>query len=72
MLRFLFNFLLTTMILSIITGVIVSWYVVPNLPDIEALKDVKLKVPLRVYSKDLSLIAEFGERRRAPMKFNPN
>lgn len=55
------------MILSIITGVIVSWYVVPNLPDIEALKDVKLKVPLRVYSKDLSLIAEFGERRRAPI-----
>ena len=67
MLRFLFNFLVTVMVLSIITGVIVSWYVVPNLPDIETLKDVKLKVPLRVYSKDLSLIAEFGERRRAPI-----
>lgn len=55
------------MILGIITIVIVSWYVVPELPDIDSLKDVKMQVPLRVYSSDLSLIAEFGEKRRTPI-----
>jgi penicillin-binding protein 1A len=67
MLRFFFNFLLSIMVLGIITVVIVSWYVLPSLPDIDTLKDVKLQVPLRVYSEDLSLIAEFGEKRRAPI-----
>ena len=55
------------MVLGIITVVIVSWYVLPSLPDIETLKDVKLQVPLRVYSADLSLVAEFGEKRRSPI-----
>ena len=55
------------MVLGIITVVIVSWYVLPGLPEIDTLKDVKLQVPLRVYSEDLSLIAEFGEKRRAPI-----
>lgn len=56
------------MVLGIITIVIVSWYVVPGLPDIDTLKDVKMQVPLRVYSSDLSLIAEFGEKRRTPVE----
>ncbi len=67
MLRFLFNFLLSILILGIVTVVIVSWYVLPDLPDIDTLKDVKLQIPLRVYSADLSLIAEFGEKRRTPV-----
>lgn len=67
MLRFFFNFLLSIMVLGIITIVIVSWYVVPGLPDIDTLKNVKMQVPLRVYSSDLSLIAEFGEKRRSPV-----
>jgi penicillin-binding protein 1A len=68
MLRFFFNFLLSIMVLGIITIVIVSWYVVPGLPDIDTLKDVRMQVPLRVYSSDLSLIAEFGEKRRTPIE----
>ncbi len=43
------------MVLGIITVVIVSWYVLPGLPDIDTLKDVKLQVPLRVYSAGLYL-----------------
>lgn len=58
------------MVLGIITVVIVSWYVLPGLPNIDTLKDVKLQVPLRVYSADLSLVAEFGEKRRAPIDIN--
>ena len=67
MLRFFFNFLLSIMVLGIITVVIVSLSVLPGLPDIETLKNVRMQVPLRVYSNDLSLIAEFGEKRRTPV-----
>ncbi len=36
----------------------------PNLPDISDLVDYRPKLPLRVYSADGVLIAEFGEERR--------
>ncbi|NOX43914.1 MAG: penicillin-binding protein 1A [Gammaproteobacteria bacterium] len=45
-------------------------YIVPGLPSVEALKDVQLQVPLRVFSKDGKLIAEFGEKKRAPIKID--
>jgi len=44
-------------------------YLAPDLPDIETLKDVQFQVPLRVYSRDGLLIAEFGEKRRIPIKY---
>jgi len=37
----------------------------PGLPSLEALTDYQPKIPLRVYSGDGKLIAEFGEERRA-------
>src|SRR5690606_9987469 len=40
----------------------------PSLPDAEQLKNVKLQIPLRVFSADEKLIAEFGEKRRTPVK----
>ncbi len=39
----------------------------PQLPDVEALRDVRLQVPLRVFSQEGRLIAEFGEKRRIPV-----
>lgn len=56
------------MVFGIITVVIASLYVLPTLPNIETLKDIRMQVPLRVYSSDLSLIAEFGEKRRTPIQ----
>ncbi|MCW8841117.1 MAG: penicillin-binding protein 1A [Gammaproteobacteria bacterium] len=44
-------------------------YLVPKLPGIETLKDVRLQVPLRVYSRDARLIAEFGEMKRTPLRY---
>ncbi|WP_455209909.1 penicillin-binding protein 1A [Kaarinaea lacus] len=41
--------------------------IVPKLPSIESLKDVQFQVPLRIYSRDERLIAEFGEKKRTPM-----
>ncbi len=44
-------------------------YLSPSLPSVDALKSVQLQIPLRVYSSDDKLIAEFGEMRRSPIKF---
>ncbi len=52
------------------SGIIgIYFYVKPNLPAIDSLKDVQLQVPLRIYSKDAKLIAEYGEKRRIPLTF---
>ena len=42
-------------------------YLRPGLPPVEQLLDIRLQTPLRVYSSDDKLIAEFGEKRRAPV-----
>jgi len=44
-------------------------YITPNLPDIDTLRDVQLKVPLRVYTKDGLMLAEFGEMKRTPLRY---
>lgn len=45
-------------------------YIEPDLPSIEGLSDVQLQVPLRVYSKEGALIAEYGEKRRSPKEIS--
>jgi penicillin-binding protein 1A len=42
-------------------------YLQPALPPVEQLRDVQLQTPLKVYSRDSKLIAEFGEMRRSPV-----
>lgn len=43
-------------------------YVEPQLPDVTTLKDIRLQIPMQVYSADGELIAQFGEKRRIPLK----
>jgi len=43
------------------------WLISPRLPAVESLRDVRLQVPLRVYTRDAKLIATFGETRRIPV-----
>ena len=45
-------------------------YLHPSLPDVTTIKDIRLRVPLRVYSRDGRLIAQFGEERRIPLAFD--
>ena len=58
--------LLTTSILALGIYLIV----VPKLPSIESLKDVQFQVPLRIFSRDDKLIAEFGEKKRTPLNID--
>lgn len=45
-------------------------YLSPGLPSVETLRNVRMQVPLRIYSADDKLIAEFGEMRRSPIHFS--
>jgi len=44
-------------------------YLHPSLPDVASIRDIQLQVPLRVYSRDGRLIAQFGEQRRIPLPY---
>lgn len=70
----LLKFLVATLT-AIICGLALSLsgaflYLSPNLPSVESLRSIELQIPLRVYSHDAKLIAEFGEMRRSPILFN--
>ena len=45
-------------------------YLSPKLPPVDALRDVQLQTPLRIFTKDGALIGEFGEKRRTPIVFD--
>lgn len=43
-------------------------YLAPTLPDAESLTEIKLQIPLRIYSADGKLLGEFGDKKRTPVK----
>ena len=45
-------------------------YLNPQIPAAESYRNVKLQQPLRIFSADGALIAEFGERRLIPIKLS--
>ena len=64
----LFWLLFITLAVVCVTGAGTAvWFIVAGLPDIEVLREVRMQVPLRVYSRDGALIGEFGEKRRVPV-----
>jgi penicillin-binding protein 1A len=58
--------LLTAVLLAVALAYL---YVASDLPSTEELRDIQFQVPLRVYSRDGLLIAEFGEQRRTPVSY---
>lgn len=53
-----------------VAGVIGAFYYAsPALPAAETIRDIRLEVPLRIFSRDGYLISEIGERRRIPVDF---
>ncbi len=60
--------LASTALIGLVLAVIGAYYyVAPSLPDPESLREVQLQVPMRVYTRDGLLLAEFGEQRRVPL-----
>ncbi|MBX2882164.1 MAG: transglycosylase domain-containing protein, partial [Granulosicoccus sp.] len=44
--------------------------IAPELPDVKLLREVELQMPLRVFTADGDLIAEYGEQRREPVQIS--
>jgi penicillin-binding protein 1A len=63
LIRFVLSFLSLILTLTIIFGL--AYLSIDRLlPDVEALKSVKLPIPMHVYTRDGKLLAEFGPWRR--------
>ncbi len=58
---------LLTLGVVVLTGLYL--YLAPQLPSADKLTEVRLQVPLKVYTRAGGLIAEFGEMRRIPVQF---
>ncbi|HPQ95186.1 MAG TPA: penicillin-binding protein 1A [Thiolinea sp.] len=66
----LFSTLLTAVFLGCTGLTLVYLHFAPELPDNKALHQVELQVPLRIYSREEKLLAEFGVQRRRPVDFD--
>lgn len=61
---------LATGILCAVLGFFgVRAYYEPRLPSVDSLHELKLGIPLRVFSQDGALIGEFGAERRDPLRY---
>lgn len=68
--KYLIFLVINGAILAMLAVAAAYWYFKADLPDISDLKHVQLQVPLRVFSADHSLIAEFGEKKRIPASYS--
>src|SRR5260221_1755608 len=53
----------------LLAGLATYYYLAPTLPEVDSLRDVRMQVPLRVYTRDGRLLAQIGEQRRVPVRF---
>ncbi|MEE9310327.1 MAG: penicillin-binding protein 1A [Cocleimonas sp.] len=67
--RYLIAPLIPLGVIGVIIVAATYFYYQPQLPSVDELKDTQLQLPLRVYSNENKLIAEFGQFRRRPVKF---
>ena len=64
-----FKPILATILLLMMAISSLNIYIDSKLPDEEKIRDIELQVPLKIYTSDLKLIGEFGEKRRTALKF---
>ncbi len=67
-LRKAFKYAITCCIIFSILGIVYLSYLNYKLPTISELSEIRMQMPLRIFSKDLKLIAEQGDKRRIPIK----
>ncbi|MGM0678088.1 penicillin-binding protein 1A [Ectothiorhodospira marina] len=66
-LRVLVSAALAALTLGVVAVVGAYLYVAPQMPEVDTLREVHLQVPLRVFTRDGELMAEYGEQRREPV-----
>ncbi len=68
-LQFLKLFFLFMLVIACSASAYIYFFVIPKLPSIDTVKDVQLQVPMRIYTHDRQLIAEYGEKKRIPLQY---
>ena len=50
----------------------VTFYIIlaSSLPSVEEIQDMKMQIPMRIYTQDKKLIAVYGEKKRIPVTFS--
>lgn len=48
----------------------IYFYIKPELPSVDVLKDVRLQTPMKIYSQDGKLISQYGVKRRIPLQLD--
>ncbi len=70
----LFSFLVKLGLIGVLLAALgatgIYYYLKPDLPNVQQLREIRLQTPLRLYSEDGKLISEFGEKRRSPIQFD--
>ncbi|KPZ55819.1 MULTISPECIES: penicillin-binding protein 1A [Pseudoalteromonas] len=61
------QFFIICTLIGLITLISLYYYVKPDIPSVQVLKDVQLQTPMQVFTKDGLLINQFGEKRRIPV-----
>lgn len=69
-LKKLFIFFLVFMILIVSLWNGAYFYIEPSLPQAEEIRDIRLQIPMSVYTRDGRLFARFGERQLTPVSFS--
>ena len=63
-------FIVSALIILLAMGAVVGIYyhLKSDLPDVATIQDIKLQVPMKIFSIDGELISQFGEKRRIPLQ----
>jgi penicillin-binding protein 1A len=56
--------------IGVLAMALVALVLTPTLPDLDDLSEKSLKVPMRVYTTEGELLAEFGEEKRIPVRID--
>ena len=61
----------TYFIIGLIVASLLTFYIVlaSSLPSVEEILDMRMQIPMRVYTQDKKLIAVYGEKKRIPVTF---
>lgn len=69
LLKLVLGLFLLGLLTAVGAGAAAWFYFSPKLPNVQQLKEVRFQTPLRIYSADGKLIAEYGEQRRVPIRY---
>ena len=58
-------------LIGLVTISLIALYITlsSGLPTVEEIQDMRMQIPMRVYTQDKKLIAVYGEKKRIPVTF---